>query len=115
MPGLQLAYIGDAVYEVYVREFLLRGGARRMDLLHKTATRYTRASAQSALFRRIEPMLTSDELDIYKRGRNTNSHVPKNADMTDYRVATGFEALIGYLYINGETARLDELMRVILR
>ena len=81
-----------------------------MNELHKTATKYVCAGAQAALFHRIEGLLTDEELDIFRRGRNTKSQVPKNADMQDYRAATGMEALIGYLYLQGETERMTALL-----
>lgn len=109
---LVLAYIGDGVYEVYVRSRVI---AEQPDLpphkLHKVTTQYVKAHAQSNSMLFIEDKLTEKELATYKRGRNAKSPtVPKNADLTDYRRATGFEALIGYLYLNKETERLEELM-----
>ena len=94
---LVLAYIGDAVYELYVRKNLVCGHNMPVDKLHKSATKLVNAGAQSESFKRIESMLTEKELSIYKRGRNTKSAVPKNAEMSQYRCATGLEALIGYI------------------
>lgn len=107
---LTLAYIGDCVYEMYIRTFLIKDSNHNVNKLHKTATKYVCCKAQAELFRKIENKLTEDELAVYKRGRNTKSHVPKNSDMKDYRAATGVEALIGYLYIKGENERICELM-----
>jgi len=109
---LVLAYIGDSVYEVYVRNRVV---AENPDMpphkLHKVTTQYVKAHAQSNSMLGIEDKLSQKELAAYKRGRNAKSAtVPKNADLTDYRRATGFEALIGYLYLNGEKERLSELM-----
>ena len=108
--ALTLAYIGDCVYELYVRSHLISDRVHKVNELHKTATKYVCAGAQAALFHRIEGLLTDEELDIFRRGRNTKSQVPKNADMQDYRAATGMEALIGYLYLQGETERMTALL-----
>lgn len=111
---LVLAYIGDAVYEVYVRSRVI---CEHDDLpaykLHRCSIDYVKAHAQSNSMEILEPMLNEKELSIYKRGRNAKSAtVPKNADLTDYRRATGFEALVGYLHLNGENERLEEIMRI---
>ena len=110
---LALAYLGDGVYELYVRSRIL---SERENLpayaLHKAAVHYVSASAQSRSIAAIEDKLTERELAVYKRGRNAKSPtVPKNADVGDYRRATGFEALLGCLYIDGERERLEEIMR----
>ncbi len=109
---LVLAYIGDGVYEVYVRSRLL---AENPELpahkLHVLATRRVKARAQSQSMLAIEPMLSESELAVYKRGRNAKSAtVPKNADVSDYRRATGFEALVGYLYLTGDRERTEKIM-----
>lgn len=111
---LVLAYIGDSVYELFVREMLIKRGNMPVAKLHKAATQYVNASAQSLSFKKIEEFLSDDETKVFKRGRNTSSTVPKNADMTDYRIATGLEALIGYIYLSGNMQRLDEIMSLIL-
>lgn len=113
-PALVLAYIGDAIYEVFTRKKIL---SEHPDMpahkLHVINVGYVKAKAQSNAMVAIEPMLTEKELGIYKRGRNAKSAtVPKNADLTDYRRATGFEALIGYLHLAGEEERLYELMEI---
>ncbi len=108
---LTLAYIGDAVYELYVRSYLLKDANFPVNRLHKEAIHLVNAKAQSDLFQKIKDMLTEDEMQIYKRGRNTNSHPPKNADMVDYKSATGVEALIGYLYLSDKSDRIAELLR----
>ena len=113
-PALVLAYIGDAVYEVFTRKKVL---SMHTDMpahkLHVLNVGYVKAKAQSNAMLAIEPMLTEKELGIYKRGRNAKSAtVPKNADLTDYRRATGFEALIGYLHLSEEEDRLNELMEI---
>lgn len=111
---LVLAYIGDAVYEVYVRTRVI---AEHEDMpaykLHRCTIEYVKAHAQSNSMEALEQQLTEAELGIYKRGRNAKSAtVPKNADITDYRRATGFEALVGYLYLNNEKERLEEIMEI---
>lgn len=113
-PALVLAYIGDAIYEVFTRKKIL---SEHPDMpahkLHVINVGYVKAKAQSNAMVAIEPVLTEKELGIYKRGRNAKSAtVPKNADLTDYRRATGFEALIGYLHLAGEEERLYELMEI---
>jgi len=111
---LVLAYIGDVVYELYVRTKLVAEGNMPVDKLHKKATTIVKASAQCASFMLIEDKLTEKEIAIFKRGRNAKSGVPKNADMAQYRIATGLEALIGYIYLSGNEARLVEIMNLIL-
>lgn len=109
--ALTLAYIGDCIYELYVRTYLLRDANRNVNALHTAATRYVRCSAQAAFYRRIADSLTDAELAVFRRGRNTKSHVPKNAEMKDYRDATGVEALLGYLYLNHEYERITALLK----
>lgn len=109
---LVLAYIGDGVYEIYVRSRIL---AENPDMpahkLHKTVVGYVKAHAQCVSVHSIEELLTEKEEEIYKRGRNAKSNTsPKNADLTEYRHATGFECLIGYLYLCKEAERLEYLM-----
>ena len=108
---LSLAYIGDAVYELYVRTHIMKDENLPVNKLHKTATGYVKAKAQSDIVHHLESMLTENELAVYKRGRNAHSHTSaKNADIADYRHATGFEALIGYLYLSKNDERLDFLL-----
>ena len=106
---LQLALVGDAVYEVFIRGYIL---SNNTDLsahkIHKKAIGYVKAKSQSDIMHNIEGELTEEELYIFKRGRNAKSAtVPKNADVRDYRMATGFEALVGYLYLINDEKRLD--------
>ncbi|MBQ7097453.1 MAG: Mini-ribonuclease 3 [Clostridia bacterium] len=108
---LTLAYIGDAVYELFVRTYLIRDANFPVNRLHKEAIHLVNAKAQSDLYQKIKDKLTEEEMQIYKRGRNTNSHPPKNADMVDYKSATGIEALVGYLYLMGDSDRIAELLR----
>lgn len=113
LSPLTLAFLGDSVYEMFIRAKILTKGNRKASDLHKIAVGYVKAKAQAQAAHKILEMLSDEELDIYKRGRNTNIHtVPKNADMTDYRHATALEALIGYLYIKGEEERLNEILNV---
>ncbi len=109
---LALAYIGDGVYELFIRTKVLQLNPDMPAYkLHKATVEYVKAQAQSNAIGRIEELLTQTELSVYKRGRNAKSStVPKNQDVADYRRATGFEALIGYLYLNNEEDRLNELM-----
>ena len=111
---LTLAYVGDSVYEVYVRAFLLKNGNLPTNRLHKESIKFVSAEAQSSFMEKLEPLLTEEEEAVYKRGRNAKSYtVPKHAQLIDYKRATGFEALIGYLYLNKNQERIDELMKII--
>ena len=111
---LALAYLGDAVYELFVRTYLLKDLNMPVQKLHKTASTMVNAKAQSDLYQKIKDCLTEEETAVYKRGRNTNSHPPKNADLIDYKSATGVEALIGYLYLKGDSERILELLKNLL-
>ena len=109
---LQLALIGDGVYEIFIRNYIL---SENIDLsahkIHVKAIEYVKAKSQSKIIHSLESKLTEEELYIFKRGRNTKSAtVPKNADVRDYRSATGFEALIGYLYLIGDKVRLAYIL-----
>jgi ribonuclease-3 family protein len=108
---LTLAYVGDCVYELFVRTYLLKDANLPVQKLHKSAIKLVNAKAQSALYQKVKDSLTDEEMAIYKRGRNTNSHPPKNANMIDYKSATGIEALIGYLYLKGESERILEILK----
>lgn len=110
---LILAYIGDSVYEIYVRSRVI---AENPDMpvykMHKETVKYVKAHAQSLSIHSIMDCLNEKELAVFKRGRNAKSPTtPKNADLTEYRHATGFECLIGYLYLCGETERMTYLMK----
>ncbi|MGG1555998.1 MULTISPECIES: Mini-ribonuclease 3 [Paenibacillus] len=108
---LVLAYIGDAVYEVYVRQYVISGGNHRPNHLHRAATGYVSAKAQSKLLAALMPTLSEEEQDIVKRGRNAKSGTTaKNADVLEYRHSTAFECLIGYLYYQKSFKRLKEIM-----
>ena len=106
---LQLALIGDGVFEVFIRNYILtKNTALSANKIHVKAIGYVKAKSQSDIMHEIEESLNEEEEAIYKRGRNAKSPtVPKNADVRDYRMATGFEALIGYLYLIGHKERLE--------
>nr|WP_279380049.1 ribonuclease III domain-containing protein [Sporosalibacterium faouarense] len=107
MSPLQLAYLGDAVYEVLVRTYLVDKKKVSVNELHKEAVNYVKAEAQAKIAFFLEEKLTEEEWSVLKRGRNAKSaSVPKNASISDYKYATGFEALIGYLYIKGDIDRI---------
>ena len=109
---LALAYIGDGVYEVFIRTYVINKGNRQVNKMHRASRELVKASTQSKIYHIIEPMLTEDEKVILKRGRNAKSaSSPKNGDISEYRHATGVEALIGYLYIDGNISRIEELVR----
>jgi ribonuclease-3 family protein len=110
---LVLAYIGDAVYELYIRTLLLSKGNAPVHKLHKKSVDYVKAKAQSDIIHKMMEQLDAEEQDIVRRGRNAKSGtIPKNADVTEYRYATGFETLLGYLYIKQDYSRLLELLKI---
>lgn len=110
---LALAFVGDAVYEEFIRTKILLLANTSANKLHKKAVAFVKASAQSDAMKTLLPHLTAEEEAVFKRGRNAHSgSVPKNADVTEYRAATGFEALMGYLFLIGQTDRLYELMEL---
>ena len=114
MNPLSLAYMGDAVYESFIRERLMNGSearAGKADLLHKTGVRYVNAAAQAAALAEIRPTLTETEEALVKRARNHRTATKaKNADIITYKWATAFEALVGYLYLAEQKERLMEIM-----
>lgn len=105
LPGLTLAYVGDAVYELYVRQNILSKSTKAHNL-HYLAVSRVNNNTQAALLMRLEPYLTEIEQSVVRRGRNAKGIVPKNADVQTYRKSTALEALVGYLYLNGEEERL---------
>ncbi|MFX0548489.1 Mini-ribonuclease 3 [Hathewaya histolytica] len=109
---LVLAYIGDAVYEVIIRAYMIKNNMNmNAHKLHLKSIEYVKAKAQSEFVKKLLDELNEEEMSIFKRARNTKSYtIPKNADLIDYKMATGFEALVGYLYITGEEDRLKELL-----
>ena len=108
---LILAYVGDAVYEIFIRTRLVHTVKGSVNKIHRTAIGYSRSAAQADIIHNIHELLTEKECDIVRRGRNARSgYVPKNANVTEYRYATGFEALIGYLYLNRDFERLIDIL-----
>ncbi len=115
LPALVLAYIGDAVYELAVREHLVNNGLARVNKLHGESVKYVNAGAQAKVLHALEGKLSEEEAAVMRRGRNAkSSHVPRGAGVIEYRHSTALESLIGYLYLKGDAARLDEIMAVAL-
>ncbi len=113
---LVLAYIGDCVYDLVIKSKVISRGNTQVHKLHEETSRYVQASSQSKMMRAMQPCLTKEEHAIYRRGRNAKSVSPaKNQSITDYRRATGFEALIGFLYLRKEYDRLMELIKIGLK
>lgn len=114
MSPLIWAYVGDAVYELYIRNYLIETTNLKPHKLHIEAIKYVKASAQAKILEELQSILTENELEIVRRGRNTqNHHIPKNANLKDYTYATAFEALIGNLYLTKQNERLQELLQKI--
>ena len=112
--ALALAYMGDAVYELAVREYLMKKANMPVNTLHKHAKKYVSAVAQSRFFDILSPNLSEEETAIYKRGRNSKPHTTaKNASLADYKKATGLEALFGYLYLTNRHERISQLLDII--
>ncbi len=113
---ITLAYLGDAIYEVYIREKMIKEAPLKVEQLQKKAINYVSAKAQAKILSNLidTNALTDEELDIVKRGRNykRSSH-PKNTDIITYKLSTGFETLIGYLYLSGKKTRLREILELI--
>ncbi|MDD6232084.1 Mini-ribonuclease 3 [Frisingicoccus sp.] len=110
---LTLAYIGDAVYELVIRSIIVEKGNAPVNKLHKRSSQLVKAKSQAEAAVKLMDVFTEEELAVYKRGRNTRSHtMAKNADMMDYRMATGFEAVMGYLHLKQDYARIIELVRI---
>jgi len=109
---LTLAYIGDSIYDLMIKSLVINDGNKQVQKLHKETSSMVQASAQSQMMRALQPMLTEEEHAVYKRGRNAKSVSPaKNQSITDYRRATGFEALMGYLYLKREFTRMVDLVK----
>lgn len=114
LGGLTLAFFGDSVYEVLVRERIVKNGTLPVNQLHKRAVEKVNAGFQSFAYDVIENELTEEETEIFKRGRNaTGNTVPRSSNARDYRRATGIEALFGYLYLTGQKERMDYLFDMI--
>lgn len=111
MSPIRLAYIGDAVYELFVRYYIAKEPLKAYEL-QKLSTKYVSAYAQKAAFEKIKDELSEEEIDIFKRARNHKSHkAPKNTDNSSYKISTGFEALIAYLFLKKEYTRLMNLVK----
>jgi Uncharacterized protein conserved in bacteria len=110
---LALAYIGDGIYDLVIRSLVMNAGNKQVQKLHKETSALVQASAQSQMMREMQEHLSAEELAIYKRGRNAKSVSPaKNQSITDYRRATGFEALLGYLYLEKNWKRIIDLVKI---
>ena len=110
LSSLALAFVGDAVFSLFIRTMLIKEGKKVKDL-HKEAVHFVKASAQANIIRELETYLTQKERDIVRRARNAKVNtVPKNADVIDYHYSTGFEALLGYLYLSGHNERLNKIL-----
>ena len=111
MNGLKLAYIGDAVYEVYIRTYVMHNYRSKVSDLNKKGVSFVKASAQAKIVDYLKPFLSETEWAVVTRGRNSKVSTPaKNANIKDYKMATGFEALIGLLHLKGEKERIEELI-----
>lgn len=112
---LGLAHLGDGVYELMVRSWLVLHGKAKAKDLHRATVNYVAAPAQAERFERIQPLLTDEEAGVFRRGRNTAPHsIPKAASRAQYQTATGLEALFGWLYLKGKTERLNELFAAMI-
>lgn len=110
---LTLAYIGDSIYDLIIKSLVINEGNKQVQKLHQETSSLVQASAQSKMMRTLQEILTEEEHAIYKRGRNAKSVSPaKNQSITDYRRATGFEALMGYLYLKKDMKRLINLVKI---
>ena len=115
ISSLGLAHLGDGVYELMVRAWLCLHGKATSRGLHKATVHFVAAPAQAAMSRKILPMLTEEEADVFRRGRNASPHsIPKAASREEYQTATALEALFGYLYLQGKTDRLNELFEAMM-
>jgi len=113
LPALVLAYIGDAVYELYVRKYLVASGFAKVDVLHKQAVKFVNAATQARILHALAEKLSEDEAAVVRRGRNAKSgSAPKNISMINYRHGTAFESLIGYLYLAGREDRIEEIFEI---
>jgi len=111
MSPLVFAYIGDAIYEIYIRTYIIHRYKVKVNELHKMSTKFVKAEAQARIVHTLEGELTEEEWKMVKRGRNQKSGtVAKNASISDYRYATGFECLLGYLYLSGKRERIEEII-----
>ena len=115
VSNLGLAHVGDCVFELMVRSWLCIHGKATNRGLHKATVKYVAAPAQAAAAARIVPLLSEEEADVFRRGRNSSPHtIPKAASREEYQMATALEALFGYLWLKGETERLNELFETMM-
>ena len=115
LSPLNLAFVGDAIYEILVREMLVCNANRPVNDLHRESVKYVSAQAQTAAFEKIKDILTEEETAQFKRGRNAKvGHSPKNATDAEYHTSTGIEALFGYLYLTEQQSRIKELFGIII-
>ena len=115
VSNLGLAHVGDGVFELMVRSWLCIHGKATNRGLHKATIRYVAAPAQAKAAEKILPLLSEEEADVFRRGRNANTHtIPKAASREEYQAATALEALFGYLWLKGETGRLNELFETMM-
>lgn len=113
MSPLTWAYVGDGVFELFIRTHLVNTTRLKPHMLHIEAIKYVKAEAQGKILNKIQEQLTAEEKDIVRRGRNAeNHHLPKNATVEEYSYSTAFEALIGYLYLTKQDKRLDEILNM---
>lgn len=113
LSPLTWAYVGDAVYELYIRKHLVNTTKLKPHKLHIESVKYVKASAQANILEKIMNVLTQEEQEIVRRSRNTkNHHLPKNANVTEYMYSTAFEGLIGYLYLTKQEERLNEILKM---
>jgi ribonuclease-3 family protein len=113
LSPLVWAYVGDGVYDLFIRTRLVNSSNAKPHKLHMESIKYVKAKAQADILKKIEPSLTDEEKDIVRRGRNTeNHHIAKNANVADYAMSTAFEALIGYLYLSKQDERLEEILKL---
>lgn len=110
---LALAYIGDSIFDIVIRTMVMNQGCKAVGKMHKEVSGYVNANAQAQIFYKIEAKLTEEELAVFKRGRNAKSgSIPKNSTMKTYKHATGFEAVLGYLYLTENMGRIFELIKL---
>ena len=115
LSPLTWAYVGDSVYELFIRTYLVNKTKLKPHNLHIEAIKYVKAKAQANILKKIEVILTDEEKDIVRRGRNAeNHHLPKNANLEEYMYATAFEALVGYLYLCKKDERLKEILNFLI-
>lgn len=116
MESKVLAFLGDAVYELYIREYLINKNICNVNELQKECVKYVSAERQCYFIEKMieKNFLTADEIDIFKRGRNASSHSSRSTDIVTYKKATGLESLIGYLYLNKDMMRIKEIMEYIV-